>query len=128
MRDNQVVSKQQEDLAFLLPMEFPRRNHPGKGEEKEKALSQVPLVAGGWGGGRVHLLAEEESRLHLPIPEEGGTEEWGEARPGTEPYGTGSAQSLAVPICPKKITENSGFKNKYNNSTGTPVVVQWLGL
>ena len=45
--------------------------------------------------------------------------------PGPEPYGTGSLQPLAMPICPKKTTLNSGFKN---NSIGTSLVVQWLGL
>ena len=43
------------------------------------------VVAGGWGGGGDHLLAEEESLLQLPIPEEGGTKEWGRgvSRPRT---------------------------------------------
>ena len=50
-------------------------------EEKEQAISQV----GGWGVGGDHLLAEEESLLQLPIPEEGGTKEWGRgvSRPRT---------------------------------------------
>lgn len=45
----------------------------------------VGVVAGGWGGGGDHLLAEEESLLQLPIPEEGGTKEWGRgvSRPRT---------------------------------------------
>ena len=45
-------------------------------------------------------------------------------RPGTEPYETSSLQPLAMPVCPKKTTLNSGFEN----SIGTSLVVQWLGL
>ena len=94
-------------------------------EEKEQAISQVPLVAGGWGGGGDHLLAEEESLLQLPIPEEGGTKEWGGgvSRPRTR--WNWLSPALGHANLPRGIPLNSGFKN---NSIGTSLVVQWLGL
>ena len=90
-------------------MEFPGRNHPGKGEEK--ALSQVPLVAGGWGGRGVICWQRKRVFSSCLSQRKEGLKNGDGEHPGTEPYAAGSPQPLARPLCPKKTPVNSGFKN-----------------
>lgn len=72
------------------------------------------------------MLAEEDGLLQLPIPEERGLKNGeGGASKAQNLMETGSLSPWPCQVCPKKTALNSGFEN---NSIGTSLVVQWLGL